>query len=197
MVSKPDKLPQWVSDNFTDHNLKLKAITEELDAMKAGMVTKADLTENFGKHNKAINDLFVKYDKDVRGFITDQIVQGVTEGIKQYDAAAKQNFVTRGDMAAAGAPDPTHGTPIQPGQQQQRGRGFLDIIGDLVMKSITGGGGGEGNGIPSWAATNFQQYQKAYERRLQLNWQAFLKQTFEETPVLPSPAGSGHVELSG
>jgi hypothetical protein len=194
LTPQKDKLPQWISDNFTDLNLKLKAQGEELDSMKAGMVTKQVLVEQFGLNNKAVNELFAKYDKDVRAFIQDQIVQGVTEGLKQYDVAAKANFLTRGDLAAAGAPNPTTGTPLgAPGQQQ--GRGFLDTIGDLIMKAITTGTGPGGTQTPSMFEQDWAKYRALAERRLQLNWQKFLQSEFG--PLPEAVQGTGHVELSG
>lgn len=180
------------SDDITDLRLKFDGLQGEFSMLRESLVSKEALVEQFAKHNKAINELFAKYDKDVRAYITDQIVQGVTEGLKQYDMAAKQNFVTRGDLAAAGTQDITRGSPIQ-GQGGERG--FLDVVGQLVMNAISnGGGGGQSPGDPF--SIEFAKYRGLFQRRMELEWSAFLKSRFGALPEAVDEA-TGHVEVSG
>lgn len=176
-----------------DLKLKVEAQSQELAKLSQSIVTKEELVEQFGKHNKAINELFAKYDTEVRAYITDQIVEGVKIGIQEYDKAAKANFVTRGDLAASGAVDPTTGTPIARGMQQGgQGGGFLEMVGKLVFNAISN----PGSGGQDVFAVEFSKYRNLFERRMQLEWSSFLKERFGP---LPSAAeeGTGHVEVSG
>lgn len=185
---------------LADLGLKVGGLGEEMQGVKDSMVRREEIVDLFKKNNQQFNDLFSKFDVDVRKFIGDQVVQGVTEGIKSYDESVKARFVTRGDMAAGGSPDPTQGTPLDPRRQaasaQGGAGGFLDFIGKLVGNAVNGTTEGSSNSV---FEAEWSKYKALAERRALLDWQAFLKYRYgREAQGEQLPAGSsGHVEISG
>lgn len=186
---------QGINDRVANLELQIKAIDTELTEISNGQLKKeqieAFLIENFTKQNQALMQTLSKHDTEMKKYIDDTIVMGVTEGIKQYDAKAKENFLTKGDVAAAQPAAASQG----PG-----GGDFFGFVGNLINKAISGAGAGGGGDVRANKildiATTFVD---EYDARIRLDFRKYLKDRFGlQIPTeVATEAVKSHVELAG
>lgn len=162
-------------------DLKLKL--EGFEAQLAGTITQPQLegllNDLYARQNASLNDLLQKYDSGIRAHIDEQVFKGVKLGIGEYDKVAKENFLTKGDAAAASAP----------GQGGATGRNFIDFLMGRVEDAFKPGQGGNANN--DWMMDELATFKRVYENDLRLKFRNFLRSNYGVTEA------SGHVELSG